>query len=261
MSSAAETFTVTLARASRQANRFLRSRRLDKAARDDVIAAAVLWCWENRDNYSLTATLEVWFLGAVRNAYRDYRRGEMRDGVTEIVENMGAKDDPAYNVMLQDAVKTMVTNMDEIDRAIVRLTLDGKSQREVREALGLGHATIERRLAKMRDQIPESAHVNVILRRVVTPPLASDDGPHLSDDGVSNTHQPLIDKEIEALDFPPPAGKECPPCFYCKWFEGYMPSTRKSVRMPITERSVKAAVLWTERRKKHIAQKVRDGLL
>lgn len=253
MNSATEAFALQLARASRQATRFLRSRRLHRDARDDVIAAAMLWCWENRDNYSLTATLEVWFLGAVRNAYRDYRRGEIRSGTTEVVENMGAKDDPEYNTVLHDAVRALASNMDEIDRAIVQLTLDGKSQREVREALKMDIRTIERRLAKMRDTLPPSAHANTILRRVVTPAAPTSD--HV-DDALSH-----IDKEIEQLDFPPQHGKECPPCWRCKYFEGYMPGANKPVRMPITERSVKAAVLRTEKRKIEIASKVRDGAL
>jgi RNA polymerase sigma factor (sigma-70 family) len=254
MTSAAESFAVTLARASRQAMRFLRSRQLHREARNDVIAAAVLWCWENQDNYSLTATLEQWFMGAIRNAYRDYLRGEIRNGTTEIVENMGAKDDPEYNVMLQDAVKTMVSNMDEIDRAIVQLTLGGKDQREVSQALTMDVVTIKRRIWKMRDQIPASAHVNTILRRAVTP--AAQDMAESSVD-----HQPAIDKEIAALEFAPPQGKECPPCHYCKWFEGYMPGERRLVRMEIHEPEVKRAVKNTEARKLEIAQAVRDGIL
>jgi RNA polymerase sigma factor (sigma-70 family) len=254
MTSAAESFAVTLARASRQAMRFLRSRQLHREARNDVIAAAVLWCWENQNNYSLTATLEQWFMGAIRNAYRDYLRGEIRNGTTEIVENMGAKDDPEYNTVLQDAVHTLAANMDEVDRAIVQLSLDGKSQREVREALKLGHATVDRRLAKMRDQIPASAHVNTILRRAVTPPA-------ISSDDASDKLAP-IDKEIEALEFVPPQGKECPPCWRCKWFEGYMPGKgNRHYRFNLNEADVAEAVASTESEKVRIAQEVRDGYL
>jgi RNA polymerase sigma factor (sigma-70 family) len=234
--------------------RFLRSRQLHRAARDDVIAAAMLWCWENQNNSSLTATLEQWFMGAIRNAYRDYLRGEIRNGTTEIVENMGAKDDPEYSVMLQDAIKTMVSNMDEIDRAIVQLTLGGKDQREVSQALAMDVVTIKRRIWKMRDQIPASAHVNTILRRAVTPPA-------ISSDDASDKLAP-IDKEIEALEFVPPQGKECPPCWRCKWFEGYMPGKgNRHYRFNLNEADVAEAVASTESEKVRIAQEVRDGYL
>jgi RNA polymerase sigma factor (sigma-70 family) len=252
MNSATEAFALQLARASRQATRFLRSRRLHRDARDDVIAAAMLWCWENQDNYSLTTTLETWFVNAVRDAYRAYLRGE-RHGATEIVENMGAKDDPEYNTMLQDSVKTLVANMDEIDRAIVQLRLDDHTHTQISEALKIERSAITKRLNKMSAFLPSSAHVNTILRRIVTPPTPSSDsaGDHLSH----------IDKEIEALEFVPPQGKECPPCWRCKWFEGYMPGAHRPVRMPIVEPVVALAVSNTEAEKIRIAQEVRDGNL
>jgi RNA polymerase sigma factor (sigma-70 family) len=255
MTSAAESFAVTLARASRQAMRFLRSRQLHRDARNDVIAAAMLWCWENQNKYSLTATLEQWFMGAIRNAYRDYLRGEIRNGTTEIVENMGAKDDPEYNTVLQDAVHTLAANMDEVDRAIVQLRLDDRTHIQISETLQIERSAITKRLNKMSTFLPSSAHVNTILRRVVTPPLPS------SDENAGGGHQPAIDKEIAALEFAPPQGKECPPCHYCKWFEGYMPGERRLVRMEIHEPEVKRAVKNTEARKLEIAQAVRDGIL
>jgi RNA polymerase sigma factor (sigma-70 family) len=252
MNSPAEAFALQLSRASRQAMKFLRSRQLNSDDRNDIIAAAMLWCWENRDNYSLVTTLETWFVNAVRHAYRDYLRGE-RHGATEIVQEMGAKDDPEYNIVLRDAVRTLASNMDEIDRAIVQLRLDDKTHSEISLALKIERSAITKRLNRLSAFLPASAHVNTILRRAVTSAAPSSDD--VSDALTS------IDKDIEALEFAPPAGKECPPCWRCKWFEGYMPGTNRPVRMPITERSVKAAVLWTERRKIRIAQEVRDGTL
>jgi DNA-directed RNA polymerase specialized sigma24 family protein len=257
MSSAAEVFALQLARASGKANKFLHSRGLTRDDRDDVIAAAILWCWENRNNYSLVTTLDTWFVNAVRDAYRAWRRGEMRNGTTEIVENMGSQDDPAYTVMLRDAVKTLSKNMDEVDRAIVALILDGKEQREASIALGIGLTQLKARLRVMRDQLPESAHKNTILRRVVTAPKPDLD----ATDTWAHVEPSAIDKEIAALDFPPPSGKDCPPCWRCKWFEGYLPGANKPVRMEIVEPDVKAAVANTEAEKIRIANEVRDGTI
>lgn len=153
--------------------------------------------------------------------------------------------------MLQDAVRALESNMDEIDRAVVRMRLDDKTHSEISTALKIERSAITKRLNKLSAQLPSSAHVNTILRRVV--------GPTDSDNASDALSQ--IDKDIAALEFAPAQGKECPPCWRCKWFEGYLPGPRKDVRMDINERSVKAAVLWTERRKKRIAQEVRDGNL
>jgi RNA polymerase sigma factor (sigma-70 family) len=254
MNSAAEAFALQLARASRQAMRFLRVRGLTKDAREDVIAAAMLWCWENQDNYSLTATLEQWFLGAIRNAYRDYRRGEIRSGTTEIVENMGAKDDPEYNAVLRDAVRTLEANMDEVDRAIVQLRLDDKTHSEISATLSIERSAITKRLNRLGAFIPSSAHVNTILRRSITP--KADD----TYEGRANGDS-WVDHEISQLEAMPKHGADCPPCWRCKWFEGYMPGPHVPMRMPIREPEVRDAVLDTEARKIEIAQEVRDGSL
>jgi hypothetical protein len=59
----------------------------------------------------------------------------------------------------------------------------------------------------------------------------------------------------------PKHGKDCIPCWLCKWYEGYMPAERKSVRMEIKEPEVHDAIAATEAEKVRIAQEVRDGNL
>ena len=66
--------------------------------------------------------------------------------------------------------------------------------------------------------------------------------------------------ELEQLDFAPPAGKDCPPCWRCMWFEGFMPDGKRSTRMGIEDAEVREAVQSTEARKIEIAQRVRSGL-
>jgi RNA polymerase sigma factor (sigma-70 family) len=249
MKNPVDVFVVQLARASRLAGRFLRARNVSRADKDDILATAMAWCWANRASYSLTATIDTWFMGAVRHAYRDYRRGESRNSTSYVAE-MASQDDPSYTATLRDAVESLSKNMDEVDRAIVSLTLDGKSHGEVSVALEIERSAITKRLNKMRDQLPESAHTNTILRRVITP-VSPDDAGKLT----------VIDKDIAALDFPPTHGKECPPCWRCKWFEGYLPGDKISMRMPITEAEVRDAVQHTEAEKIRIATGVRDGTI
>lgn len=246
MTSAKEVFVMQLSRASRKANRFIR--RLPKEAREDVTATAILWCWENRDSYSLVVPLDVWFVGAVRHAYRDWLRGERRNRA-ELVSEMRSNDDPEYNTQLAQAVDTLINNMDEIDRAIVDRLLEGRTQREVAYSLEIGHATVERRLQRMRSFIPAGAHHGVILRRVIT------------GGGEGGLIQSAIDVALRELDLPPKKGKDCPPCWRCKWFEGYLPGDRKDVRMEVVEADVKAAIANTEAEKIRIAKEVRDGYL
>jgi len=70
--------TRELASASRRAQRFLRRKGLSREDREDIIGDALLWCLENRDSYSLTTTLDTWFVNAVRDAYKAHKRIEER---------------------------------------------------------------------------------------------------------------------------------------------------------------------------------------
>src|ERR1700688_1553266 len=105
---ASEIFTIQLARAAaKQANKFLRARGLRKSDRDDVIAAAMLWCWENRDNYSLTTTLETWFMNAVRDAYKDLQRDVLPTSA-ESIEQFGGADETYNSVAAESSATTLI---------------------------------------------------------------------------------------------------------------------------------------------------------
>jgi hypothetical protein len=65
---------------------------------------------------------------------------------------------------------------------------------------------------------------------------------------------------LEQLDFAPPAGMDCPPCWRCQWYYGFMPSGKRETRMDIEDLEVREAVKNTEARKIEIAQQVRHGL-
>lgn len=246
---AGEVFVVQLARASRRANRFIR--KLPREAREDVLAAALLWCWENREKYSLTTTLETWFVNAVRDAYKAWGRGERRNR-SELVEEMRANDDPAWAAILEDAVRELVGTMDEADRAIVRLLLEGRYHTEIAAQLTISRGSVEKRLARMRSYIPRGAHEGVMLRRAVTPAAPEYDE--------ADEPRSQIDRELEKLDLPPEHGKDCPPCWRCKWFEGYLPDgSVRSVRAEVVEPEVREAISRTEARKIEIAERVRAG--
>lgn len=73
-----DVITRELASVSKNALRFLRQRGLEHADRQDVLHDAILWCLEHKDSYSLTTTLETWFINAVRDAYKRLKRHQAR---------------------------------------------------------------------------------------------------------------------------------------------------------------------------------------
>lgn len=253
MTTAVEVFVVQLARASKHAGRYLRNRNLSPEDRADILAAAMLWCWENRTSYSLTTTIETWFTNAIRDAYKAWRRGESRQAA-EIIEDIGVPDDTsarAQSLQIMEKITTRVAAMPELEQKIAALLMREWTHEEIRAELKVDSnmiPVVRRKLMPFSKQLSDTADTRWLVRKTLS----------RDSDEASDALAP-IDKEIEALEFAPPAGKECPPCWRCKWFEGYMPGAHLPVRMPITEPMVAEAVSNTEAEKIRIAQGVRDG--
>jgi hypothetical protein len=252
--SAQDVFAMQLARgAGKKANRFLYARGLQKADRDDVISAALLWCWENRANYSLTTTLETWFMNAVRNAYQSLRRGALPVG-GDLLAEMSDGDKTFNSAAAQSAAEVLIGALTPAGKEIASLTMQGYSRREM---MARGHSKqsiddAHKRIRQLRRLQPDYDTRAVLSRDGATDPAPN---PDEVTDQLSG-----IDMEIQALDFPPPAGKDCPPCWRCMWFEGFMPAGKRDTRMDIEDIEVREAVKNTEARKIEIAQQVRSGL-
>lgn len=238
-------FVRRLLQASRKANRFLR--RLPRADRDDILAAAMLWCWEHRDDYSLTTTLETWFVNAVRHAYERWRRGELREAA-ELVEEIPTGDTTLAEAEARDALEALTRALPPEYRRVAELRAQGHSEEDML-LLGISERTMREASARIKQLRRLAPDTHEHQPNAVTPPAVS------SDDATDQ--QSPIDRELEQLDFPPTHGKECPPCWRCLWFDGVLPGERKSVRMQVIEPEVAEAVRAIEARKIEIAAQVR----
>lgn len=78
MTTALEEFTVALARTSKSGYRHLRG--MSRADAEDVLSIAVVWCWENRDQFDAkVGALDDWFAERVRQVARGRNRDNWRE--------------------------------------------------------------------------------------------------------------------------------------------------------------------------------------
>jgi hypothetical protein len=245
-------FLIELGRSGYQsAHKFLRARALQRADREDVIGAATLWCWENQANYSLTTTLETWFMNAVRDAYKKLLVNELPT-CGESIEKMGGGDYTYETAAADSSTNVLLNALTPTDKEIARMTMEGRTYREINKR-GYANDAIndaQKRIKQLRKLLPDTAVRKALSR---TEPAGN------SDDASDRLSK--IDMELARLDFAPHAGKDCPPCWRCMWFEGFMPSGKLETRLKIEDAEVREAVRNTEARKIEIAQKVRDGIL
>jgi DNA-directed RNA polymerase specialized sigma24 family protein len=257
MINAEEVFTMQLARAAGKiANRFLHARGLQKADRDDVIMEALGWCWAHRAQYSLTTTLETWFMNAVRDAYKKFTKMQLPSEEDSTAQAHTA-DTTYQSAAAASSAQALVEALTPIDREIAQLTMAGYTYREIFKR-GYPERTVRdahQRIKQLRRLLPERE-----LRDFIRSTARSSRAPNLDELDEAPQSQPSrIDIEIARLDFAPHAGKDCPPCFRCMWFEGFMPSGKLDTRLEIVDVEVRAAVKDTEARKIEIAQQVRYG--
>jgi DNA-directed RNA polymerase specialized sigma24 family protein len=249
LTSAAEQFVISLARASKRARKYLRG--LAAADREDVLATAILWCWEHKTEYDPSVALDDWFIGAIRNARSAWVRGEARQSA-ELVQEMQGSDDPVTQAQAIEAVEAIARTLTPEENKIAELVILGHSRREIREKLGpMANemaGTVRTKLAGLHDLMPDFRHVSRIIRSVRTPAVHD----------MSERTPGNIDKEIAQLEFAPPRGAECPPCWKCRWFDGFLPTGKLSTQMMIKEPEVRDAVRETEARKIAIAKGVRS---
>jgi DNA-directed RNA polymerase specialized sigma24 family protein len=236
MSLAAEAFVVTLSRASARGHRYLRG--LKPPDRDDVISAAILTCWEQRETFNAeTQTLDDWFMDALRKARQAVRKGHRTTSI-QLSSELAGPDNTARAVETQDAVEKVLSQLNPREFRILKLQVKGYSTRDIVRRAPHYRASevhrLNRKMKQLRDLIPDTREIE----RYIRPRQESDDVPR-------------IDVEIERLDFAPLNGKDCPPCWRCMYFYGMRPVRYKPTRLADPE--LERAVQDTEARKITIA--------
>jgi hypothetical protein len=190
-------------------------------------------------------------MNAVRDAYKTLQRDELPTSV-ESMESFGGADE-TYNIAeAESAARALIDALTPAHKEVAVLTMHGYTYEEM-VGRGIPERVVKeahRRIKQLRRLLPDTDGARLIAR---TLPAT------LSDDAESAPAE--IDTALEQLDFAPATGKDCPPCWRCMWFEGFMPDGKRSTRMEIADLEVRAAVKGTEARKIDIAQRVRGNTI
>jgi hypothetical protein len=252
MSSAAEAFVTALARASKRAGKFLRG--LSKHDRDDVIATALLDCWEHRADYNIAQPLDDWFMDALRAARRAFKRGEYVTA-EEFNQEMAVPDDTSVRAQAVEAADILAAAFSDREHLLLADVMVGMSWRDVarkHNASGQEVGGVTRKLNRLRDLIPSRQEVQRTIRKFA---------PSFHMDASEPGRETQIDRDLARLEFPPPHSKDCPPCWRCLWYMGFMPAKYTKRTTAPADADVQAAVWAIENRKIAIAGAIQSGTL
>lgn len=254
MTTAATQFVIELARsASRRSHRLLRG--LSKADRDDVLSAAILACWEGRDAVGAidAPALDDWFMAALSKARDDNRRHcyNRRDVDTELPRDIGIPDDTITRASESSTTELMLRHFKPDELKAIGIIENGDTRKVAKKLKWSPYQerTFRAKISSLRLKIPELPHLSA-------PHVTARTARHKDSDSAT----PALSKgdhEIASIDFAPAEGKDCPPCFRCKYFDGWLPANYKPTKLADLE--VQTAVQSTEARKIAIAEAVRDA--
>ena len=231
----AETFVIALSRASKRGARYLRG--LKTQDRDDVIATAVLDCWERREQYNPNVSLDDWFMEALKVARQAVKRGNRTTSV-QLSAEMAGPDDVAASVEAEDAARALLKELTPREKRVITLRVNGLTTAEILQRVSnVEPADIYRlncKLKELRNLIPDGHSIERLVRQ------------RRDRDDV-----PAIDQDIERLDFAPQNEKDCIPCWKCMWWTGMTPAKYRPTKLADPE--LQEAVQRTEVRKILIA--------
>lgn len=234
VTSAVEQFTIELARVSKRLSP--RLKRMPRQDREEIVANALAWCWEHRDEFKPeTMTLEQWWLYRVDAIRRTAAKQSKRDAerYSDVrVEVLTASDDTAYEA----------DELTRIEKRVALALASKLSEREVRDRFNISYGEMRNIMQRLRERF-EAQPDHPISR--ATQWRESDD---------SREAKAPIDHEIEhMLRRPKTERADCPVCWRCSWYYGLQPTRYKARKL--SDKELETAVHDTEARKIEIARR------
>lgn len=132
------------------------SRRED---RGDLIQEIVIECWRSFERFDGRAAFSTWMHRIAMNVAISFYRGEsrrIRDAlpIEEFGMDLAAADSvmDAQNEDLQ-TLHQLISKLDEINRALILLYLEGYPQEEIAEMLGISPSNVATRINRIKQKL------------------------------------------------------------------------------------------------------------
>ncbi len=138
------------------------------ADRDDLVQEMVAQAWKSFPRYDARWRFSTWLYRIALNVAISFQRREstrrqhLAPAGAEMLEVIGQPDtEPAEDVAL---LYQFIGRLDPLNRALMLLYLDGQSQGEIAEVLGISVSNVSTRVgrlkARLRDDFQEVGHLN-----------------------------------------------------------------------------------------------------
>lgn len=132
----------------------------EKEDRDDLSQEIIYNLWKAFDSFDEAHKFSTWMYRIALNVaisfYRQEKKFRNRESITEglivFEENTEEKSEKEGNLQL---LQQFISELKEIDKAIILLYLDSKSHREIAEITGFSETNVATKINRIKDKLKE----------------------------------------------------------------------------------------------------------
>ncbi|WP_234497336.1 RNA polymerase sigma factor SigZ [Vibrio maritimus] len=134
--------------------RFLRSKIANEADVDDVLQEVLIKTYKNIDKLESPESVKSWlFQIANRSVIDHYRKGNATEDV-DLDTFWTEEEEEQVSRELAECLLPMMESLPESATALIKsIDIDGRSQKEVAEELGISYSTLKSRVQKSRHEL------------------------------------------------------------------------------------------------------------
>lgn len=135
------------------------SNRQDK---EDLINNIALELWKSFKNFNGNAKISTWIYRVALNTSMNFKRRKKKDSLLFSFNDLKRKDNYPWfqeedDSPEMDILYQCIDELNEINKAIILLYLDGNSHEEISEITGISKTNVGTRISRIKEQLKNSA--------------------------------------------------------------------------------------------------------
>lgn len=129
--------------------------------REDLISETVLQLWRTSVNFKGKSKISTWIYRVALNTAMNFNRKHKREAFILPTDfNSGNHFKNLFEIEQSpelDILYQCIDELDEINKAIILLYLDGKPHEEIAEIIGISKSNVGTRIGRIKEQLKKSA--------------------------------------------------------------------------------------------------------
>lgn len=131
--------------------------------REDLINDITLELWKSFKSFNGNAKISTWIYRVALNTSMNYKRKRKKDSLFFSLNDFKKEDIFPWLIEPDNSIESEVLyqcidELDEINKAIIMLYLDGNSHDEIAEITGISKSNVGTRICRIKEQLKKTAN-------------------------------------------------------------------------------------------------------